>query len=169
MVKVKVKDLMRPLLNYEIVKKNDYLENIIDIFIKDVKGRSTKILAVEEDNKIIGILSIGDILRTLKKLTRTFGQHEIFESSSLSAYGSKTLKINTEKDLEVGFSLKVKEIMMINRQKINTEDSALKALDLILENNLRILPVYNQNDEIEGIIRDVDLLESIVRLWKKGR
>ncbi len=165
----KVKELMRPLKNYEIVRKSDYLEDIIDIFIKDVENRHSKILAVEEDNKIIGILSIGDILRTLKKLTRTYGQHEIFESSALTSYGSRNLKHNTEKDLEVGFSLKVKEIMKVNREKINTEDLAITALDLILENNLRILPVYNQDQEIVGIIRDVDLLECIVEIWKTGR
>ncbi len=164
----KVKDLMKPLQNYEIVNKNDYFQEIINIFLEDVENRNFKILAVKEDDKIIGILSIGDILRTLKKLTRTYRKHEIFKSTDLSAYGSRNLKENTEKDLEVGFSLKVKEIMKTNRRKVNIDDSGISALDLLLENNLRILPVYN-GQEIVGIIRDIDLLECIVGIWKEGR
>ena len=166
---VKVRELMSPVKNYEIVKKSDYLEDVIDIFLEEIKNRDSKILVVEDDDKMIGILSVGDILRILKKLTRTYGQHEIFQSSSLINYGSDSLQKNTENDLKVGFSLKIKEIMKVNRQKISTEDLGITALEIMLENNLRVLPVYDKKEKIVGIIRDVDLLECIVDLWKEGR
>ncbi len=169
MPETRVGDLMAPIEVCEVVQKSDFLEDIIDMFLLDVENRMTKVLAVEEEGEILGVLSIGDILRTLKKLTRTYGQHEIFETSSLTRYGSRELQESTERDLEVGFSLKVKEIMKTSRDKIHVDDYSIDALNLILENNLRVLPVYDGEKKIIGIVRDVDLLDCIVELWKRGR
>ncbi len=167
----KVGNLMKPVKDLDRVSRDEYFENIIDIFVEDeIENRHSKVLAVEENNKIIGILSLGDIIRTLKKLTRSFGREEIFKSSSsLNSFDTTFLKRKTERDLEVGFSLKVKEIMMNNRKKINIENLPITALDILMENNLRVLPVHNERGIIVGIIRDVDLLEHIVKIWNKGR
>ncbi len=168
--KYKVENLMISLENYEVVDVKDYLEDAVDRFLEyQLEDREFKFLVVQDEDRIVGILSLGDILRSLKKLTKSFGKHEIFETSSLSSYGSQSLTANVENDLEKGLSRQVEEIMLIDREKIYTDDSGITALDRLLENNVRILPVYDNSETIIGVIRDIDLLDCIVALWKDRR
>ncbi len=165
---VPVVEYMQPIKNYESVKMDALFEDIVDVFLTDSpKERETKIVAVEDQGTITGILCLGDILRTLKELTGAYSRDEIYERSSrLDSYENKN-RHEIEKTLTVGFSLKVRNIMIIERPKMTVDSSAGEALDQLLMHNLRFLPIYDSNEEkIVGVVHASNLYEKIVEIWK---
>ncbi len=172
MTNLRAGDVMKPLGSFRLIRKDDCLDDVIDSLLEcQHDARVCDVFVVEEDDRIIGLLSINDILRTLKHLTKSYRQHEIFQSSSLLSYGSRELVEKTERDLKVGFSLQVKALMQPNdKEKIHSEDPASDVLNVMLKRNLRVMPVYDSDGcTVVGVVRDIDLLACIADVWRKLR
>ncbi|MCK8825581.1 CBS domain-containing protein [Fuchsiella alkaliacetigena] len=167
---LRVADLMVPIDKYKTVNYKEDFKNVVEIFINDSpEERHARILAVQgPENEILGILSIGDILRSLKTLTRSYGREEINKLTSPLGSYDKEFRKKREKDLNIGFSLTVEEVMIKNRGKLTTEQSSLEALNIMMVENIRALPVY-EDTKIVGVIREVDLLDCIADVWNEGR
>lgn len=162
MLDTKVEKLMIPIKSLERVFINDSLKEVVKIFIsKNNSKERCSILAISDKEKFIGILTIGDILKVVKKLMKMYSHKEMKAIGSLSAYGQKEFVSNLENQMDTGVDLKAKDLMTIRSPALSPNDTTSKAFDLMLEKNLRVLPVFDNNNVV-GIIREVDLLDCIV-------
>ncbi len=162
MLSTKVSEIMRSIDNMKVVHIDDCLKDIVKTFIEENTGEVvSKILAISDGSKLIGILSVGDVLKNAKGLMKTFSKEEIRKMSSLTMYGQREKIKKIENQIVTGCDLKVSDIMCERTMKLTPEDTISLAFDYLLESNLRVLPVYNSEKKAIGIIRDVDLLECI--------
>jgi len=159
-----VEEMMVSVDTLQKIEIDESLKNAVKIFIAENDSRErTHILGIsDKDGKIVGILSIGDILKAMKKLMNMYSHKEMKEIGSLSAYGQKEFVSNIENQLKTGVDLKVRDLMIMRSPLLHPQDSISTAFDIMLESNLRVLPVYDKNSNVVGIIRDVDLLDCIV-------
>ena len=118
----KVKDVMKntnlPLCTEETIAKD---------IIHTITAGKCGLVVVCENNKIVGIITDGDIRRVMES------QEEKF------------------------FTLKAKNIMSSSPKKISEEARLVEASDVMSENKINSLLVVNKNSELLGIVQMYDL------------
>lgn len=122
----KVSHIMQPKVNVAVGSKEDSLLHIIDKLTRKNLG----IVCIEENNKVIGIITDGDIRRTLNNKKERF------------------------------FNMVAKDIMTTSFKYISNDKLALEALDIMEQKDKKIttLPVLKFG-ELEGIVRIHDVYE----------
>lgn len=162
MLSTKVDKVMSSVDNIRCVNIDDSLKDVVKVFITENEAEErSKILSVSKENKLVGIITVGDILKATKKLMKMYSAKEMKTIGSMKAYGQKEFVTNLEKQMEIGTDLKVSDLITLTDSSIKKSDSISSAFDIMLKNNLRVLAVFNENNEVVGIIRDVDLLACI--------
>ena len=130
---LKTKDLTIPIAKTKYLLPEMEITQIIEQLTKDGIGASC-VFNNDKEKKLIGLITDGDLRRTLKK-------NKPEEWSKLNA----------------------KDIMTNDPILINENELALDALKL-MENNRKksigVLPVFNDNSNITGILRLHDLIQS---------
>lgn len=165
----KVEELMVPISEYPVIYGDDSLNDAIIMLknnlAKDKGHRSlmvfSKVQKVGGEEKLVGILTVGDILRTLKKMTRSFGDEEMLDiAMSFNAY-DKDMRIKQEKILREGFSVKVKDNMrpMVSAF-IQSDQDISEAILMMLTNNVHVIPVFTGKKAV-GILRAIDILDYV--------
>lgn len=162
MLSTKVDKVMSSVDNIRNVDIDDSLNDVVKVFITENEANErSKILSVSKGDKIVGIITIGDILKAAKKLMKMYSAKEMKTIGSMKTYGQKEFVINLEKQMKAGTDLKVSDLITPTNSSIKMSDSVSSAFDIMLKNNLRVLAVFDENNEVVGIIRDVDLLACI--------
>lgn len=116
------------------VRPSDRLSNLRDIF-SEVSYRH---LLVEDEGKLVGVVSDRDVLSNLSPFLDTNRERE---------------------DDRAQLRLMVKDIMSTGMITLDAETLIDSASILLLENNISCLPVVTENMEIDGILSWKDILE----------
>ncbi|NWF66346.1 MAG: KpsF/GutQ family sugar-phosphate isomerase [Campylobacterales bacterium] len=126
---VKIKDVMR-VKNIPIVSHETLLK---DAILKMTDGRLGNVLIIDSENRLIAVLSDGDIRRALMK---------------------------------DDFSLENEAIKYATKQPKVIDDSEMLASDALrfIENSkIQIVPIVNNNREIQGVLHIHDLVEAGIK------
>jgi len=106
------------------------------------KGIS-RIPVVDEDGKIVGIISDRDVKDASPSKATTLDMHELYYLLS---------------------EIKIKDIMTKRPVTIRSDETVEKAAVLMLEGNFGGLPVVDENDVVVGIITDTDIFKVLVEI-----
>jgi CBS domain-containing protein len=151
---IKVKDVMKKPI---VVNPNDDIMDVIRLF------RENKISGapVVEDGRLVGIISESDIVKTITTHNEAI---DLILPSPLDLIElplKTTLKIEEFKeDIEKALKTKVKDVMTKNVITISPDKTINDAAKLMIENNIKRLPVV-ENGKLIGIITRGDLIEAL--------
>lgn len=126
---VKVDDLLRK-ENLPIVSRETLLKDAILVM---TQGRLGNVIITDENNKVIGVLSDGDLRRALLNEDFTLNANVI----SIATLNPKTLD--------------------------NKNILASEALEIIENYKIQLLVVVNKNNELEGVLHIHDLIEAGIK------
>lgn len=126
---IKVADLLRK-ENLPIVSRETLLKDAIFVM---TQGRLGNVIITDENNKVIGVLSDGDLRRAL-----------LNEDFSLNANAISIATLNPK-------TLDNKNIL------------ASEALEIIENYKIQLLVVVNKNNELEGVLHIHDLIEAGIK------
>ncbi len=145
-------------------RKVVYLDPEMNIF------EAAKVLAqhnisgapVVKDGKLVGMLSVSDILKTIKKKVK-IKESEIPEFHLLTVTLLFTIKEKVEftKYLEKVSKIKVKKIMSKVVYSVKPEDTVLKAAEIMEKHDVNRLPVV-KDGKLVGIIARADIIRALV-------
>lgn len=165
----KIEEVMIPISEYPVIYGADSLNEAIlmlkNNFAKDKGHRSLmvfcKVKKVEGEEKLIGIITVGDITRAMKKITRSYDDKEMMSiAMSFSGY-DKNARNQQEKIMEEGYSVKIRDNMrpMVNAF-VQSDQTIDDALQLMMTNNVHVLPVFTGKKAV-GVLRAIDILDFI--------
>lgn len=106
------------------------------------KGIS-RVPVVDENGKIVGIISDRDIKDASPSKATTLDMHELYYLLS---------------------EIKIKDIMTKKVTTIRVDETVEKAAVLMLEGNFGGLPVLDENDKVVGIVTDTDVFKVLVEI-----
>ncbi|MEO2117409.1 MAG: CBS domain-containing protein [Methanocaldococcus sp.] len=152
-----IKDIMKkPIVVYE---DND-LTDVIKLF-REKKISGAPVL--NKDGKLVGIISESDIVKTL--ITHNEDLNLILPSPlDLIELPLKTaLKIEEFKeDLKNALKTKVKDVMTKKVVVAKPDMTINDAAKLMVENNIKRLPVVDDDGNLIGIVTRGDLIEALI-------
>ncbi len=157
----KVKALMVPISEYPVVYDTDILKDAIKVlkaYRVDGKEHRSMLVFKREgtEEKLTGILTVRDILNTIKGKTMGYDRDELFTMSWSRFYGKATL--NTSVTTKVGDAIRplVTEFVQI-------EQDVSDAIRIMMTKGINILPVFEGKKPV-GIIRAIDILDYVGEL-----
>jgi len=159
----KVKKVMVPITGYPVVYDEDTLKDAIIALKKYLdEGKEhrsllvfSKTRKVSGEEELIGILTIRDILNAIKKNRKGYDNNELVSMSMASMGWAYLDPVGQYTNVKVG-----KVIRPLVRVFIQSEENVSKAIELMMNNNVNILPVF-EGKKAMGIIRALDILASI--------
>lgn len=137
---LKVKDIMTN--SVITLSPDDYVTKVEEIF---KTNNIHHIPIVDEDNKVVGIISKTDFLMACQSLT----------------FYNKDFK--DEKNQRLFRSLLTSDLMTKQVAKLNEEDSVMVAAGIFKENLFHALPIVNANNKLVGIVSMLDLINYAYR------
>jgi CBS domain-containing protein len=151
---MKAKDLMIPL--QEHLRPDTTLKeaaNILRTAKRDDERVSVKGLPVlDASGKMVGFLSIGDILKA------------VFPSyMSLMNLGDFTWDGMVEDMAKKAGNKKVAEMMTLKVISVNEDASLMECVDHMLKNNVKRLPVIGKDGKVVGILYERDIFFAITK------
>ena len=135
MNRLKVRDIMNT--NLVTLEENEDL----DLAENAMKYGRIRHLPVVKHKKLVGLVTHRDILR---------------------AQVSVLAEMSPEERADIGFGIKVKEIMQQDVKSIGPDFSILEAAQIIKNNKFGCLPVVEE-DELIGIITEADFIDLVIR------
>ncbi|AGL00683.1 CBS domain-containing protein [Desulfoscipio gibsoniae] len=156
-----VKDLMLPVTEYPRIYDTDSLKDAImalkEFMATGKKYRSllvfSKTKKVNNEEQLVGILTVRDILNCIKNNTLSYDGPELFGMSWARFYHKDPLK----KPLVTKVGDMVRPLV---QAFIQSDQNVTDAIRLMITKNVNILPVFKGQRAV-GIIRAVDLLDYI--------
>ena len=103
--------------------------------------RISRVPVVDEDGKLLGIVSDRDIKDASPSKATTLDMHELYYLLS---------------------EIKIKDIMTKKVMTIRPDETVEKAAVIMLENNFGGLPVVDEDNKVVGIITDTDIFKVLV-------
>lgn len=161
----KLTDLMVPIKDYPVIYDSDTIGNAISVLTKFyISGKEcrsilvfSKTRKVNNEEELVGILTVRDILNTLKKNTMSYDFYELLRMS--------VDDIKQKKSMEESFSIKVGEaIRPLVNAHLKVDQSIEDALRLMMGKNVNILAIFDGYKPV-GIIRALDVLEYIGEMF----
>lgn len=165
----KVEEVMIPISEYPVIYGADSLNEAIIMlkanYAKDKGHRSLmvfcKVQKVQGEEKLIGIITVGDIIRAMKKITKSYDVKEMMSiAMSFSGY-DKSVRSQQEKIMKEGYSIKVRDNMRPLVQAFVQSDQPLsEAIQVMMTNNVHVVPVFTGKKAV-GVLRAIDILDVI--------
>lgn len=164
----RVHELMIPISDYPIVYDTDSLNHAILVlkeYLAQNKGHRSLLVfsqtkKVGIDEELVGILTVGDITKTMKQFTMSYSPEEMMEIA-LQFDRRKTVTFYKEKFLKRGYEITVADtIKPLVHAFVRPDQSATEALYTMLKNNVQVMPVL-EGTRFVGIIRAIDMLDFI--------
>jgi len=151
---VKAKDLMVPLHDY--LRPDNTLKEAANLLRAARRGEEkvgVKGLPVlDEDGKLMGILSIGDILKS------------VYPSYlSMMSLGSFTWDGMVESIAKKVADKKVMTIMTKEVITVREDENLMECVDRMIKKNVKRLPVINKAGKVVGILYERDIFFAIVK------
>lgn len=158
----KVKELMVPISEYPVVYNTDTLKEAIKILKANIgatkEHRSMIVFQrVESGEKIVGILTVRDILYAIKGKTMNYDSNELLEMSWGKFYHKSSL--DDIVTIKVGESMR----RPLVADFVQIDETVSDAIRILMTNNINILPVFD-GEKAVGIIRAIDILDYIGEL-----
>ncbi|TYO95393.1 HPP family protein [Desulfallas thermosapovorans] len=157
----KIKELMIPLSEYPKVYDDDSLRDAISSLkafrAGDNRHRSVLVFSrtkkINNEEKLVGILTVRDILNHIKGKTLSYNGAELFAVSWSRFYHKEPLKKSVV--------TKVGDVISpLVQAFVQSEQSVTDAIRLMMTKNVNILPVF-EGQKAVGVIRGIDLLDYI--------
>ena len=134
-----------------VVHDTDTIDKVAKLLIKnEISG----VPVVNSENKLVGILSEGDLVFQQKKLTPPFflSLFDGFIQIGKSTFFEEMKKIS---------AFEVKDLMTKDNLVIAQEDTEISELaTLIIKNRVNRIPIVNANNEVVGIITRHDIVKA---------
>jgi len=146
---MKVREVMKK--RVVCVKPEDNLRKAMKLMTKNgVSG-----LAVVEDKRIIGVLSISDILNATRlKFSKS--------SDPLFALLVATIKKkDIEKKMQYLESLKVADVMIKKPITVKEDERVERAVEKMCEGDVNRIFVINKHGELVGVIARIDIIKAL--------
>lgn len=127
---------------------------IVDLLRLLVKHRIGGVPVVDENHRLVTMLSDGDVLRFIKPQDRT-----IYDMLTLIMISEKE---DLQEKLQTSILLPLEK--MIRKKKIFTlhpEDGLEKAISILSHHQFKKIPVVNEEDEVIGVISRGDVIRYI--------
>lgn len=122
---------------------------------------------VNEEGKLIGILTVKDVLKVLKEQIEGFGIYifptpfDFMETIPLS------LPVESQKDIFKRISsIKVEKVMEKRVHYVKPEDDIYDALYLLVKKEVSRLPVVDEEKRVIGILTRSDILRALSKSEK---
>jgi CBS domain-containing protein len=158
----KVKELMVPITEYPVVYNTDTLKDAIMVLktyhVKSKEHRSMIVLRREgTEEKIVGILTVRDILNAIKGKTMSYDNDELYTMSWSRFYHTSSLgnSVTTTKVEDA--------IRPLVTKFVKIDEDVSDAIRIMMTKNINILPVF-EGEKPVGIIRAIDILGYIGEL-----
>lgn len=158
----KVRELMVPLNEYPFVYDTDTLKDAIEVLRKHRLGKEhlhrsilvfSKTEKIENEEKLIGILTVRDFLQAIQKNRFIYDNTEIFTMSWAYFYRKDPLKESLV--TKVG-----KAMRPLVKAYLQADDTVTRAIELMMTKKVNIIPVFEGKKAV-GIIRVIDILDYI--------
>ncbi|MGL5330888.1 MAG: CBS domain-containing protein [Peptostreptococcaceae bacterium] len=146
----KAKDIMTT--DVIVAKKGDTISDVANILIS---GKIGGLPVVDEENKVIGIISETDIIKKEKKVHST-PFINILEGIILLDDINKM-----EKDLKEIAAYKVEDLMSKNIVKVHEDDAFDKVANIMIKRSINRVPVVDKENRIKGIICRYDIIRAM--------
>jgi len=132
--------------------------------------RGIKGALVIEKQRLKGIVTVTDVVKFLNIKTGNLPNIRIPGISELVLAFLRTIKVSYKLENEVKkiMCLKVKDIMTTDVLTVTQSTKFLDITEIMLENNIDILPVVSRNKVI-GIVTSNDLMNILIEKPKKSR
>lgn len=146
----KAKDIMTS--DVIVAKKDSLIQDIAKILLQNRIGG---VPVVDEDNKVIGIISETDII----KKEGNIDTPTIITLLQGVIYFPDLKKV--EKEILDVASYKVEDLMSTNVTKVNEEDSFEDVANLMIKKSVNRVPVVDSSNKLKGIICRYDIIKSM--------
>lgn len=147
---MKVRDIMDPTPN--LIRTSDTFEHLIKL-LDEVKYHV--VFVVDGEDKLVGIVTEGDIIRVL------IPKYVTFDESLISVMDVDYF----ERKCRESKNLTINEIMSKVIFVVGEEDSIIKAAALMVVNKIQNIPVVRDN-KVVGIVPRLTLIKHITKVLK---
>ncbi len=151
---MKAKDLMIPLQKY-LIPDNTLKEaaNLLRIAQRGEEKIGVKALPVlDESEKLVGILSIGDILKAVyPSYMYLMDLGEFTWDGMVEAFAKKAA------------DKKVEELMTRKVITVKDDSTLMECVDHMLKNNVKRVPVLNKENKVVGMLYERDVFYEITK------
>lgn len=157
----KVRELMLPISEYPVVYDTDTLKDAIktlkNYLAEGKEHRSLMVFSktrkIGGEDELVGILTVRDILNTMKRNKMCYENTELFTLSWAFFYHKDPVRECTVTD--VG-----RVVRPLVKAFIQADETVTRAIELMMTKNVNILPVFEGKKAV-GVIRALDLLDYI--------
>jgi len=156
-----VKDLMIDVFEFPHIPYWFSIRQAIGILKKSVLSSEKchhpiAILVFDEKYNLLGIAGLKDILKIIEpKLIKGAGPSD--DDPKLSSYLSTLFG----KDSKDASDRPIGDAIVPSKVFIKPEDSVTRAAYLMVQNNLRLLPVLEDNKKLVGVVRMIEVFQEI--------
>ncbi len=146
----KAKDIMTT--DVIVAKKGDTIANVAKILIS---GKIGGLPVIDEENKVIGIISETDIIKKEKRAHSTPFINVLEGIIFLDDINKM------EKDLRDIAAYKVEELMSKNIVKVNEDQGFDDVANIMIKKSINRVPVVDENNTLKGIICRYDIIKAM--------
>ncbi|MEK3796939.1 CBS domain-containing protein [Peribacillus sp. FSL H8-0477] len=140
-----VKDFM--IKDVFVLDENENFKTLLELM---VEKRIGGVPVVNTKNQLVGIISDGDVLRTLNPKTHTtyFGYYLSYTD-------------DLDDTLTKAANQSIKQAMRKKVVTVNEDDQLESVLKLLANNHFKKIPVINKNNEVVGIVSRGDMIKKL--------
>jgi len=156
----KVGHFMIPLSHYSTLKKNATFEEAVNMMNQSAKEKGYRwVLVLDDEGRIVGILTLRNVYDALGSLASKAGGWLGISFNNADLFFWDGLKLM--KDTPV-----TKYIRPVVDAFVLENDPPSRAVEIIVKKKITIVPVLDSNLKVVGIVRPVDLLPFIIKLFE---
>lgn len=146
----RIRDYMISLADYPTINVNKTLGEAVKIMSNMSREKGYRwIIVLDDDGNLVGFLTLRNVFEAISNLVPESGNW-------MGIYTKAQLIKHTP------LSQCIRPLVNI---AVNENDHPVKAADIILKHRITIVPVLNERSEVLGIIRPVDIMPFINRLF----
>lgn len=146
----KAKDIMTT--DVKVARETDTIKDIANVLITEKIGG---VPVVDEDNKVLGIISETDIIKKEKYVNPP--EYITFLQGLVYLNDFKKM----ERDIRDISATKVKDLMSRDVIKVYENDTFDDIANIMIKQSVNRVPVVDGNDKIKGIICRYDIIKSM--------
>lgn len=144
------KDFMIPITHYPSINNNATLRQAVKMMCRMSKEKGYRwIIVLDNNNNITGFLTLRNVMAAISSSTSKAGGW--LGMFTITPFFWEEVKSTKDKPVKNCFRPMVDVC-------VQETDNPVKAIELILNLKITIVPVINERKEVVGIIRPVDLL-----------
>ncbi|HBX24633.1 MAG TPA: CBS domain-containing protein [Desulfotomaculum sp.] len=155
-----IRDYMIPFSDYPKVNHNVTLEEAVNMMHSTAKTKGYRwIVVMNDDKKIAGFLTLRSVFEAFSNLApKAGGWLGVFNYARPGLFYWEGVQLIKDTPLK-------KCIRPLVEVHVHENDPPAKAAEIIIKRRITIVPVVDDQNEVIGIVRPVDLLPFIKRLF----